>query len=285
MTAELISSALVDPSCTMGVGAPRSTVAGRSARTPPRPTRRWRHSGPRWWRCCARWTTRPAPCCAPPQARRSRPTGCRGPRCPGSRARRAPPSRPAAGHDAAAPIGRGARRSQLIAGRRHTVIASVPGEHADHLLSVTAEGVSPPLLEAWTRRAAEDLGEALSGPASSSASAAAYGSSSPATTRPARASRSSLAARTPPALAQRGERDRLDLAARPFRTTAHQLAGLLEPRRVAIDLGQQLVDPLPRAGDGLQDRRAPPALAAIGHREHACAAHAGCGRRPRGRPC
>jgi hypothetical protein len=43
------------------------------------------------------------------------------------------------------------------------VIASVPGEHADHLLSVTAEGVSAPLLEAWTRRAAEDLGDVLSG--------------------------------------------------------------------------------------------------------------------------
>lgn len=53
----------------------------------------------------------------------------------------------------------------LTAGRRHTVIASVPGSHADHLLSVTAEGVSPPLLEAWTRRAAEDLVEALSGSA------------------------------------------------------------------------------------------------------------------------
>ena len=54
---------------------------------------------------------------------------------------------------------------ELTAGRRHTVIASVPGTHADHLLSVTAEGVSPPLLSAWTRRAAEDLGEALSGSA------------------------------------------------------------------------------------------------------------------------
>ena len=51
---------------------------------------------------------------------------------------------------------------ELTAGRRHTVIASVPGAHADHLLSVTAEGVSPPLLEAWTRRAAEDLRQALS---------------------------------------------------------------------------------------------------------------------------
>ncbi|WP_157558985.1 hypothetical protein [Nocardioides sp. Soil774] len=53
---------------------------------------------------------------------------------------------------------------ELTTGRAHTVIASVPGAGADHLLAVTAEGVSPPLLEAWTRRAAEDLGEALSGP-------------------------------------------------------------------------------------------------------------------------
>lgn len=53
---------------------------------------------------------------------------------------------------------------ELTSGRAHTVIASVPGAGADHLLAVTAEGVSPPLLEAWTRRAAEDLGEALSGP-------------------------------------------------------------------------------------------------------------------------
>ena len=63
----------------------------------------------------------------------------------------------------AAPVDRGAETVALIAGRRHTVIASVPGEHADHLLSVTAEGVSAPLLEAWTRRAAEDLGDVLSG--------------------------------------------------------------------------------------------------------------------------
>ena len=51
---------------------------------------------------------------------------------------------------------------ELTAGRRHTVIASVPGTEADHLLTVTAEGVSPPLLEAWTRLAAEDLRQALS---------------------------------------------------------------------------------------------------------------------------
>jgi hypothetical protein len=51
---------------------------------------------------------------------------------------------------------------ELNAGQRHTVIASVPGAaDADHLLAVSAEGVSPPLLHAWTRRAAEDLREVL----------------------------------------------------------------------------------------------------------------------------
>ena len=64
-------------------------------------------------------------------------------------------------HDAAHEV----ETVELTTGLRHTVIASVPGAHADHLLSVSAVGVSPPLLEAWTRRAAEDLGEALSGSA------------------------------------------------------------------------------------------------------------------------
>ncbi len=51
---------------------------------------------------------------------------------------------------------------ELTSGLRHTVIASVPGaSQGDHLLSVTAEGVSLPLLQAWTRRAAEDLCEVL----------------------------------------------------------------------------------------------------------------------------
>lgn len=56
---------------------------------------------------------------------------------------------------------------ELTAGQRHTVIASVPGvARADHLLAVTAEGVSLPLLQAWTRRAAEDLCEVLAAEAS-----------------------------------------------------------------------------------------------------------------------
>ncbi|WP_322921546.1 hypothetical protein [Nocardioides renjunii] len=52
---------------------------------------------------------------------------------------------------------------ELSADGRTTVIACVSGDAAgDHLLSVTAEGVSAPLLHAWTRRAAADLGEVLS---------------------------------------------------------------------------------------------------------------------------
>lgn len=47
---------------------------------------------------------------------------------------------------------------EFTEGGRHTVIASVPGPaNGDHLLSVTAEGVSLLVLQAWTRQAAEDL--------------------------------------------------------------------------------------------------------------------------------
>ena len=56
----------------------------------------------------------------------------------------------------------GVETVELSADERHTVIAWVPGPpQRHHLLSVTAEGVSLPLLHAWTRRAAEDLGELL----------------------------------------------------------------------------------------------------------------------------
>lgn len=62
---------------------------------------------------------------------------------------------------------------ELTSGLRHTVIASVPAHlQGDHLLCVSAEGVSAPLLQAWTRRAAEDLCEVLADqglPSSSSA--------------------------------------------------------------------------------------------------------------------
>ncbi len=68
-----------------------------------------------------------------------------------------------AGHTAAGEV----EIVELTAGRRHTVIASVPGtDQTDHLLAVTAEGVSLPLLHAWTRRAAEDLSEVLAAEAS-----------------------------------------------------------------------------------------------------------------------
>ncbi|WP_210650695.1 hypothetical protein [Nocardioides sp. SYSU D00065] len=50
---------------------------------------------------------------------------------------------------------------ELTVGARHTVIASVPDAVHGHLLSVSAEGVSAPLLRAWTQRAAEDLQELL----------------------------------------------------------------------------------------------------------------------------
>lgn len=78
-------------------------------------------------------------------------------------------------HDAAAGARPGAVETlQLTSGLRHTVIASVPaGAMGDHLLCVTAEGVSLPLLQAWTRRAAEELGEALADQGSLSSSSAA----------------------------------------------------------------------------------------------------------------
>lgn len=51
---------------------------------------------------------------------------------------------------------------ELTSGPRHTVIASVPGAaEDDHLLSVTAEGVSPMVLQAWTRQAAAGFSEVL----------------------------------------------------------------------------------------------------------------------------
>ncbi|MCY4725760.1 hypothetical protein NYO98_05665 [Nocardioides sp. STR2] len=52
---------------------------------------------------------------------------------------------------------------ELTLGLRHTVIASVPApEHGRHLLTVTAQGVSVQVLEAWTRRLADDIHLALS---------------------------------------------------------------------------------------------------------------------------
>ena len=54
--------------------------------------------------------------------------------------------------------------AEVTSGDHCAVVAKVPSpEHGDHLLLVKAEAVSPPLLHAWTLRAAEDLHEILSG--------------------------------------------------------------------------------------------------------------------------
>ena len=54
---------------------------------------------------------------------------------------------------------------ELTVGMCHTVIASVPSTRERHLLTVTAQGVSVQVLEAWTRRLADDIHLALSTPA------------------------------------------------------------------------------------------------------------------------
>jgi hypothetical protein len=52
---------------------------------------------------------------------------------------------------------------ELTLGLRHTVVASVPLPTSErHLLTVTAQGVSVQVLEAWTRRLADDIHQALS---------------------------------------------------------------------------------------------------------------------------
>ena len=51
---------------------------------------------------------------------------------------------------------------ELTLGLRHTVIASVPSPgRGRHLLTVTAQGVSVQVLEAWTRRLADDIHRAM----------------------------------------------------------------------------------------------------------------------------
>jgi len=51
---------------------------------------------------------------------------------------------------------------ELTLGLRHTVIASVPSPaHGRHFLTVTAQGVSVQVLEAWTRRLADDIHHAM----------------------------------------------------------------------------------------------------------------------------
>jgi hypothetical protein len=52
---------------------------------------------------------------------------------------------------------------ELTLGLRHTVIASVPAPGRErHLLTVTAQGASVQVLEAWTRQLAEDIHRAMS---------------------------------------------------------------------------------------------------------------------------
>ena len=54
---------------------------------------------------------------------------------------------------------------ELTMGLCHTVVASVPTPQERHLLTVTAQGVSVQVLEAWTRRLADDIHLALRTPA------------------------------------------------------------------------------------------------------------------------
>lgn len=49
----------------------------------------------------------------------------------------------------------------LTSGPTQTVIASIPAGQTQHLLSVTADGVSMPILQAWTTYAAVELRELL----------------------------------------------------------------------------------------------------------------------------
>lgn len=61
-----------------------------------------------------------------------------------------------------APSGAGAGDAvALTSGPTQTVIAPVPTGQMRHLLSVTADGVSMPILQAWTTYAAAELGELL----------------------------------------------------------------------------------------------------------------------------
>jgi hypothetical protein len=53
---------------------------------------------------------------------------------------------------------------ELTVGMCHTVIASVPSTRERHLLTVSAQGVSVQVLEAWTRQLAGDIHRALSAP-------------------------------------------------------------------------------------------------------------------------
>jgi hypothetical protein len=59
--------------------------------------------------------------------------------------------------------GSGTLTVQLTSGLAHTVIAAFPTARGRHLLSISADGVSLPVLEAWTRHTADRLGASLGG--------------------------------------------------------------------------------------------------------------------------
>ena len=50
---------------------------------------------------------------------------------------------------------------EVVVGTTLTVMAAIPSAHGDHLLSVTADGVSMPVLRAWTSHVASQLGRVL----------------------------------------------------------------------------------------------------------------------------
>ena len=49
------------------------------------------------------------------------------------------------------------RTVELTSGLTQTVIASIPTPQGHHLLSITADGVSMPVLQAWTHQTADEL--------------------------------------------------------------------------------------------------------------------------------
>jgi hypothetical protein len=59
--------------------------------------------------------------------------------------------------------GSGTLTVQLTSGLAHTVIAAFPTARGRHLLSISADGVSLPVLEAWTRHTADRLSVTLGG--------------------------------------------------------------------------------------------------------------------------
>lgn len=50
---------------------------------------------------------------------------------------------------------------EMVAGLTQTVMAAIPSAHGEHLLAVTADGVSMPVLHAWAAHVARQLGRVL----------------------------------------------------------------------------------------------------------------------------